>query len=159
MAADPQPAVVLHVDNDPLDLLLFETAASKWHACFIVHGVNEIPPAKDYLLGVGTFSDRAKHPFPVLLLLDYSLNGSTGADFLRWVRHQPSLDILVISMFSGADRVKHIGECYQCGANYFLLKPRGNDGFNQTAEAIYDCLSLRPPSFNDLRWLGNYRAP
>jgi CheY-like chemotaxis protein len=159
MANSPQCAVVLHLDNDTNDLLLFETAARKWHACFIVHGVHRIPLAKDYLLGVGIFSDRAKHPVPVLLLLDYSLNGSTGADFLRWVRHRPIFDDVAISMFSGSDRVNVIGECYQCGANYFLLKPRNNDGFDQTAEAIHDCLSLRPPCFNELRWLGNYRAP
>jgi CheY-like chemotaxis protein len=159
VASFPPPTVVLHLDDSPNDLLLFQTAAETCHACFITHPILEIPSARDYLLGIGRFIDRRAHPFPAMLLLDYSLlHGATGAEVLRWVRSQPQLNDLMIVMLSGSDRVKYVAECYRDGADYFLLKPPAGPGLTQIAQAFHQCLSLLPPCFTSLSWLPQYRS-
>jgi CheY-like chemotaxis protein len=94
--------------------------------------------AISYLAGAGRFSDRVRHPFPVLLLLDLNMPGTDGFDVLRWVKRQPFLSGLRVVVLTSSEDIRDVNLAYQLGATSFLVKPLD---FNNTvimAETIMD---------------------
>jgi len=57
---------------------------------------------------------------PALVSLDYELGGSTGVDFLYWLRVRKKIKSLPVIMFSGSPGRSHIAECYAAGADHYL---------------------------------------
>lgn len=67
-----QPTVLLAEDLDD-DVTLLRRASRKAEIPN-VQAVKDGEQALDYLKGVGPYSDREAHPFPTVLLVDYSFS-------------------------------------------------------------------------------------
>ena len=93
--------VVLYVEDDESDVFFMRCA---WHKArfpnplFVVGDGQE---ATEYLLGAGEFADRAKYPFPTLMLSDLKLPRMSGLELLEWLRGQEegirSLPVVILS--------------------------------------------------------------
>src|SRR5260221_230755 len=85
-----QPAI-LHVEDDPNDVLLIDLAFRKAGLSPSLQVVHDGEEAIEYLSGRGSYSDRAVFPFPELILLDLKLPRRSGFEVLSWLRDREEM--------------------------------------------------------------------
>ena len=71
---------------------------------------------------------------PALILLDY--NPVTGADTLRQLKTHPDFNHIPVVILSEAVSFNHVRQCYQLGANSFIVKPHTADMTRNKIEKI-----------------------
>jgi CheY-like chemotaxis protein len=76
-----------------------------------------------YLKGENGFSNRNAHPMPFLLLLDLKMPKLDGFDVLRWVKTQPVLKRLLVTVLTSSTEPSDVNRAYDLGANSYLVKP------------------------------------
>ncbi len=115
---------ILHVEDDPNDVLLLQRAFKKAGGVApTVSVVNDGEEAVAYLSGTGRFDDREAHPLPSLILLDLKIPLKSGLEVLAWIRGQPSIRRLPVIVFSSSKQMADINRAYDLGANSYLVKP------------------------------------
>src|SRR6266508_55039 len=119
--------VILLAEDDPNDVLLIERAFQRTHVANSLQVVRDGEEALAYLSGQGPFADRERHPLPVLLLMDLKMPRKSGLEVLEWVRQQPGLKRLPITVLSSSNQSPDINRAYELGANSYLVKPAGFD--------------------------------
>ena len=124
---------ILLVEDDANDALLVSKAAQKTLAGIPLQIVSNGQEALNYLAGQGLYADRARHPFPDIVLLDLKMPVMNGFELLRWVRSQPNLKRLPVIIFTGSIQEHDTKTAYEEGANSYLVKP-GN--FNDLVETL-----------------------
>ena len=128
---------ILQVEDDPNDVFLLQHALRKANVANPIQVVSDGQQAINYLQGAGKFADRAKFPFPCLVLMDLKLPFVMGLDVLRWIRQQPGMHLPVI-MLSASGSEADIVEAWRLGANAFLTKPSEVAKLEQMVRAIKD---------------------
>ena len=133
----PHRKAILVADDSVLDVEILERAFydAGIKAPFIVTRDGE--EAIHYLAGEDEYQNRAKHPFPRLLLLDLKMPKLDGFDVLRWLQNQPALRRLIVTVLSSSDEPKDIDRAYDLGANSYLVKPSRTEGFREIAEKVH----------------------
>jgi CheY-like chemotaxis protein len=127
----PRPAhslhlvTLLHIDDDPNDLELFQAAARKAKVQFSVRNVADGEQAMAYLSGRGIYADRKRYPLPALVLLDLKMPRATGFDVLSWIRNHPEVGNVPVVVFSGSELADDMQRAYAGGADSYLVKPIG----------------------------------
>jgi CheY-like chemotaxis protein len=128
---------ILQVEDDPNDVFLFQHAMKKAGVMNPVQVATDGQQAIDYLQGAGKFADRAKYPFPCLVLLDLKLPYVMGLDVLKWIRQQPG-PALTVLMLTASGEESDILSAYRLGANGFLTKPSEAAKLHDMVKAIRD---------------------
>lgn len=140
---------ILHVEDDPNDVLLVQRAFKKSHSTAVVQSVADGDQALAYLAGTGPFTDRDQHPAPALVLLDLKMPRKTGLEVLAWIRQQPHLKRLIVVIFTSSTHDHDIKLAYERGANSYLMKPVGFEALQETIKQIdhyWGQLNLAPCS-------------
>ncbi len=114
---------ILIVEDDANDILLLRRAFSKAGLVNPVHVASDGDMAVDYLQGNGVYRDRAKHPLPVLILLDLKLPRRSGHEVLNWLRAQSGLRRIPVVILTSSKESKDLDRAYDEGANSYLIKP------------------------------------
>lgn len=117
--------VILHVEDDPNDVVLVELAFRKAKTDSRLVVVNDGEQAVNYLSGEGDYSDRTVYPAPSLVLLDLKLPRKSGLEVLAWTRSQPQPQIrrLPVLMLTSSNQPRDIDAAYDLGVNSYLVKP------------------------------------
>ncbi len=118
----PALPLVLRIDDNPDDLLLFQLAWEKSRAPNPIYCTATRKEAVDYLEGRGKFADRNRFPLPGVIVIDMRLPDGSATQFLRWIRSHPKLNRTVVIVLSGTAHQEDVNEAYRSGANSFLLK-------------------------------------
>ena len=116
---------ILVAEDDEADRFFINRAFTKAgikHLVFVEDGQEAI----DYLGGEADYSDRAAYPLPDLMLLDLKMPRLNGFDVLEWLRKQPGLRRLLVTILTSSDQATDIDRAYDLGANSYLLKPHGS---------------------------------
>ncbi len=79
--------------------------------------------AVDYILGVGEYADRIRHPLPHLVLLDQRMNLMDGADVLRELKGHDVGRSIPMCIMSTSDQTKQKQKSYELGATFCITKP------------------------------------
>ena len=116
-------AVILHVEDDPNDVLLVGLAFRKAAVTASLQVVNDGEQAVQYLAGQGQFADRQKFPLPALVLLDLKLPRRSGLEVLAWLREQEDLRRLPVVMLTSSSQQADVKRAYDIGLNSYLVKP------------------------------------
>lgn len=131
---------ILLVEDNPLDARATIRAAEKLKIANHIEHVTDGDAALASL--------RGSDPKPDLVLLDLNLPGKDGHDVLNEMRSEPELRrIPVVVLTSSADE-KDILNSYDLGANAFVTKPVGLDGWLEvvrTIEGFWFSLVRLPP--------------
>src|SRR5207237_4295601 len=127
--------VILHVEDDENDVLLFEHALNKAGVDNPVHIASNGREAIDYLKGEGKFANRDEFPLPHLVLLDLKLPLVPGLEVLRWIREQAKLPTPVIVLTSSENEAD-IEAAYRLSANAYIVKPNEVGKLSEVARAI-----------------------
>ena len=144
--------VILHVEDDENDVLLFEHALNKAGVDSPVHVVSNGRQAIEYFKGEGKFSNREAFPLPGLVLLDLKLPLVPGLEVLKWIRQQAELSIPVIILTS-SENEEDMQAAYELCANAYLVKPNEVTKLAAVATAIKDfwltlnCFPAEPRPF------------
>ena len=117
---------VLIAVYDPIDVFLLERAFAAASAPVSLRFVRDGQEAIDYLEGKEGFADRNANPLPSLMLLDLKMPRLNGFDVLLWLRKQPGLKRLLVTVLTSSDHPEDINRAYDLGANSYLLKPHNS---------------------------------
>lgn len=120
---DSKPLLILHVEDDENDALLFAKACERAGLPVQAFRVDSADLARGYLLGEGIYADRMMYPLPQVIVLDLKMPRMNGFEFLQWLRHVPTFAALPVLVFtasvSNEDRTRAMAE----GASSYFIKP------------------------------------
>jgi len=116
-----QQADVLVVEDDPNDLELTLRALKRHRLA------NEVRVARDGAEAVrfifGEDENTPITPAPKVILLDLKLPRLSGLDVLRRVKSDPRTRRIPVVMLTSSQEDRDIAECYEAGANSYIVKP------------------------------------
>jgi CheY-like chemotaxis protein len=124
------------VEDDPNDVLLIQRAFDKARILNPLQTVGNGDDAVAYLAGEGSFADRQRHPFPVLVLLDLKLPRRSGLEVLEWIRGQVGLKRLPVVVLTSSKETTDVNQAYDLGANSYLVKPVGFDSLLELVKSL-----------------------
>ena len=114
---------LLLVEDDENDVLFLQRAFKHAGIENPLDVVRDGQQAIDYLSATGPYADRARRPFPCLIILDLKLPQRTGMELLKWMRTQPELQCVPVIVHSGSSQQSDVDKLYRLGANAFVVKP------------------------------------
>jgi len=139
---------VILVDDCDDDCGLFVIAADKAGVNMRLQIVTSGQEAIEYLEGRGVYADRARHPVPKLVVLDFDTRLNGGFDFLNWRRvsaFYSSLPVLILSEFAYTDTMETNSAL---GAGHFMAKPLELEGWETVVRRIWELGVERSESLN-----------
>ncbi|NLH97947.1 MAG: response regulator [Chthonomonadales bacterium] len=114
-------ADVLVVEDDPNDLELTLRALKRHHLA------NEVQVARDGAEAVrllfGEDENTPVSPPPKVILLDLKLPRMSGLEVLRKIKGDPRTRRIPVVMLTSSQEDRDIAECYEAGANSYIVKP------------------------------------
>jgi CheY-like chemotaxis protein len=119
----PSLSIILHVDDDPNDLVLVKRAVQMADSGIRVVAASDGAEAIDYLSGKGVYGDRDRYPLPSLVLLDLKMPRRNGFEVLSWIRSQPTLKCSPVVILTSSKHRDDMERAYDKGANSYLIKP------------------------------------
>src|SRR2546423_8597165 len=144
---------VLIAEDDPSDIFLLQRAFTAAAVPAKLHFVRDGQEAIDYRGGEESYSDRDAYPLPDLMLLDLKMPRLNGFDVLQWLRKQPGLRRLLVTILTSSDQATDIDRAYDLGANSYLLKPHGSQQLADLVQRLQRyCLEVnhRPPTLGGI---------
>lgn len=127
---------ILHIEDDPNDILLVERAMKKSNSGAQLRAVSDGDMAVTYLKGEGDFAKRELYPLPDLLLLDLKMPRKSGLEVLAWIRKEDPFKLTPVVIFTSSKHDQDINKAYDLGANSYLVKPVGFDALLETIKQI-----------------------
>src|SRR5260370_24271909 len=106
---------VLAAEDEPMDVVLLKRAFATARVPTTIQFVRDGQEAIDYLSGANRYADRNVYPLPDLMLLDIKMPRLNGFEVLDWLRKQPGLKRLPVTMFSGFDLARAIARAHALG--------------------------------------------
>lgn len=135
--SSPHPHVVeiLLVEDNPVDADLLMLGAKRVHLSNPIRHVETGQAALDY---VERRPPYASVVLPGLVLLDLNLPGLDGRDVLRAIRahENPDVRLLPVVVLTSSHEERDIVKSYDLGANAYVIKPVGLQGFAEIVKAI-----------------------
>jgi CheY-like chemotaxis protein len=119
MSVHNPEAIVLLVDDDENFPLLLAEEDFRFSIRFVFNGEQAI----HYLSGKGAYADRAKYPFPCVVLLDLNMPRVDGFEFLEWKREQSELHSLPVVVWSSSELLRDKTKAISLGARAYVSKP------------------------------------
>jgi two-component system response regulator len=92
--------------------------------------------ALDYLKGWGKWKDAANRPMPSLILMDIKMPVIDGKHALAAIKCDEKLKHIPVIMLTSSALDSDIKECYNIGANSFIVKPISFDKFVEIVKSI-----------------------
>ena len=132
---------ILHVEDDPNDTLLFQHACNKAGVVFDLQAVSDGDQAIAYLRGANDFSDRLKHPFPKLILLDLKMPRVSGFDVLTWLRKENLFTDVPVVVLTSSNHDADVRRAYDLGAKSYLVKPVGFEALVELVKTLPSLLA------------------
>ena len=124
---DCKPLLILHVEDDENDAILFGKACERAGLPAQTHRVAAADEARAYLLGEGIYADRLRYPIPQIIVLDLKMPRMDGFDFLRWLRATKVFAKIPVLVFTASisreDKFRALAE----GASSYFIKPASFD--------------------------------
>jgi len=120
---DDSSYTILLVEDDENDAMLLRMAFEKNNISNPVQWVKDGLEAVDYLNGAGAYADRARYPFPEVLLLDLKMPRMTGLELLAWIGEHPDFKVIPTIIMTSSKQELDIQKAYQLGANTYMTKP------------------------------------
>jgi CheY-like chemotaxis protein len=133
---DAKPLLILHVEDDENDAILFQKACERAGLPVQTFHVAAADEAKSYLRGEGKYADRVRYPFPQIIVLDLKMPRLDGFEFLKWLRQTESFAALPALVFTASvsreDKSRAIAE----GANSYFVKPASFEALVKMVEGF-----------------------
>jgi len=113
---------ILLVDDSANDVTLIKAALKDTHFGNEIIVAEDGEEAIDFLYNRGKFSDYTGGE-PIFILLDIKLPLMNGIDVLKIIRSVPEYKTIPVIMLTSSQDPNDLKECYENGANSFVVKP------------------------------------
>lgn len=133
---DSKPLLILHVEDDENDALLFQKACERAGLSAQIYRVEAADIAKAYLLGEGIYSDRSLYPLPQVVLLDLKMPRMDGFQFLKWLRQVEAFATLPVLVFTASMSREDKSRALADGASSYFVKPSSFEALVKMVEGI-----------------------
>ncbi len=135
-------AVILLIEDSLDDVELFRLAVAQSGTPCRVVSVQFARDAIKYLERFGEYRDENQYPRPTLIVLDLSLPGISGLDFLTWAKGEPPDEIPPIVVLSSSQLELNRNLSQKLGAKaYFVKSPKPEE----TAKITKELMLFNPP--------------
>src|SRR5229473_6129150 len=94
-------------------------------------------PALEYLRGSPPYDDRARFPFPNLLLLDLKMPRINGLNVLAWLAGRPDMKNLPALVLTSSSLPADHEIAMKLGAREFLVKPTDASDWVKLAQGLH----------------------
>lgn len=143
---DESEYTILVLEDDPNDVLLLKRAFKKNDINYPVFVAQDGEQGLAYLKGEGEFSDRKKHPFPKVIILDLKMPKVGGMEVLRYLQENPRLRVIPTIVLSASEQDLDVARAYDFGANTYMVKPGTFDELVTMVKVIhsYWTLAMKP---------------
>ncbi len=84
------------------------------------------------------YIDGQKTSRPCLIILDLNLPGTDGRDVLRQIKQDEHLKAIPVVVFTTSNNAQDIAECYQSGANSYIVKPMSFSQLKRDIQTLLD---------------------
>ena len=137
---------VLLVEDNANDAELTLAMLEKCEPPIGVDVVRDGEEALDYLYRRGAYATRPQGN-PMVVLLDLKMPKVNGVEVLREVKSSETLKCIPVVMLTSSREARDLGECYQLGANGYVVKPVDAKHFTQAITNIgaYWAATNEPP--------------
>ena len=137
---------ILLVEDDENDAMLLRMAFQKNSIANPVQWVKDGLEAVAYLNGDGAYADRAKYPFPEVLLVDLKMPRMTGLELLAWINEHPEFRVIPTIIMTSSRQELDIEHAYKLGANTYMTKPIAFDQLAQMVKLTHEywAMSAKP---------------
>src|SRR5882724_4976674 len=123
---------ILLADDNANDLELTQRALAQYKLENEIAVVRDGTEALDFLYRRGSYSSRHEID-PMVVLLDIKMPKLDGIEVLRTMKAEPRFQLIPVVMLTSSRQGPDVEECYQLGANAYVVKPVD---FAQFADAV-----------------------
>lgn len=92
--------------------------------------------ALNFVFAEGTYSERDINQQPKVILLDLKMPKIGGLEVLRGIRADERTRTIPVVILTSSKEEKDIAQCYELGANSYIVKPVGFDLLTQMVHDI-----------------------
>jgi CheY-like chemotaxis protein len=137
---------ILLVEDEENDAMLVKMAFKKNNIQNPVQWAHDGLEAIAYLNGEGVYADRARHPFPEVLILDLKMPRMNGLELLTWIREHPEFRVIPTIIMTSSRQDPDIEKAYSLGANTYMLKPSSFEELARLVKLAHDywAASVKP---------------
>jgi CheY-like chemotaxis protein len=133
---DSKPLLILHVEDDENDAILFQKACERAGVPARTHRVDAADEAKAYLTGQGIYADRVRFPLPHIVVLDLKMPRMDGFEFLKWLRQHQAFAALPTLVFTASISREDKSRAMAEGASSYFIKPASFDALVKMVEGF-----------------------
>lgn len=113
------PSAVFVVEDNEQDYEIFMRVVKKNNIKCIIHHFE----TGEEILKILDNRDLEKYPKLSVILLDLNLPGTDGKIILQKIKSDPLFKFIPVVIFSSSSNVQDIEDCYNKGANAYIIKP------------------------------------
>jgi CheY-like chemotaxis protein len=126
---------ILLVEDDPQDIELTITALKEYNLANTISVARDGVEALDYLYRRGIFAQEPAGS-PVVILLDLKMPKMDGIQVLKAIKSDPNLHPIPVVILTSSRESRDLEECYQLGANAYVVKPVKFSDFVESVKNI-----------------------
>jgi CheY-like chemotaxis protein len=133
----PQPPLLIVEDSDE-DFEALKRAFGKTLCAIPMHRCIDGDDCLEYLSRTGEYASYRYAPYPALILLDLNLPGTDGREVLEYIKGNETLRAIPVIILTTSSYPKDVMECYDRGANSYIIKSTHFQKFQQTISLVLD---------------------
>lgn len=119
--------ILLVVEDSDEDYEMFQRAVKKTEIECNLFQCETGKEALNFLNNEKDYQDSEKYKKPSLILLDLNLPGINGRKVLEKIKSNPAWRKIPVVIFSTSSNARDIEDCYDKGANGYIIKPMNID--------------------------------
>lgn len=127
---------ILIVEDSPEDFETTVRGLTKAGLANPIFHCEDGDDALDFLRRQGKYTSGEDAPRPGIILLDLNLPGTDGREVLAEIKQDSNLKTIPVIVLTTSTDERDIETCYQSGANSYVHKPVGMDGFMQALQRL-----------------------
>lgn len=129
---------ILIAEDDENDIVILEHALRQVGFANPVHVCRDGAEVLAYFCGQGPFADRAKFPFPRILITDLKMPKVDGMQILKWLHEHPECNVIPRIVLTASRLASDIQQAYKLGANSYLVKPVNYERLTEMLKLTFD---------------------
>lgn len=142
-------STILIVEDEPHDVEFLSRAFERAGVPNPIQSVHNGEEAIAYLNGTGKYADRAKFPFPRVIMTDLKMPQMGGLELLKWLNEHPRCRVVPAIVFTSSTSQADVDAAFAHGASGFMVKPVEFQELEEMVRKIADYWKLSlVPSFD-----------
>src|SRR5436190_21586572 len=131
-----QEVEVLLIEDNTSDVEMITRALKKSNNENPLFRVRDGAEALDFLFGEGGFAGRDTTRIPQVILIDLKMPRVHGKECLMRIKMNARTKNIPVVVLSSSREDADITECYDLGANGYVIKPVDSEAFHKTISCI-----------------------